>query len=153
MISCSYWMSSYRNTVLCCSSAFSLLAWLPPWFNFLAVCWNSSKWVSGIHKAPHLATKFFRAQLRPPSSLQCVCLSVCLSLCLMGMSWGRLVMSAHICLRESFSYLCLIIKSNSCLELSHGTVETNLTRNHDVAGSILGLAHWIKDLALSWAVV
>ena len=34
--------------------------------------------------------------------------------------------------------------SSSCL----GAAETNPTRNHEVAGSILGLTQWVKDLVL-----
>ena len=30
----------------------------------------------------------------------------------------------------------------------HGTAETNPTKNHEVAVSIPGLAHWVNDLAL-----
>ena len=29
-----------------------------------------------------------------------------------------------------------------------GTVEMNLTRNHDIVGSIPGLVQWVKDLVL-----
>ena len=34
-----------------------------------------------------------------------------------------------------------------------GTAETNPTRNHEVEGLIPGLAQWVKDTVLLWAVV
>ena len=44
-----------------------------------------------------------------------------------------------------------IYKSRSALSWSshRGAVETNLTKNHEVSGSIPGLAQRVKDLVLS----
>ena len=44
--------------------------------------------------------------------------------------------------------LTLNFKKKSFGSSCHGAVETNLTRNHEAAGSIPGLLQWVKDLAL-----
>ena len=43
------------------------------------------------------------------------------------------------------------LKKKKTHRRSHrGTAETNLTRNHEVTGSIPSLTQWVKDLALLW---
>ena len=46
-----------------------------------------------------------------------------------------------------------IIKESSNRSSHHGAVERNPTRNHEVACLIPGLAQWVKDPVLLWAVV
>ena len=42
------------------------------------------------------------------------------------------------------------IKGQIIQSSRHGTVGTNLIRNHEVVGWIPGLARWVKDLAMLW---
>ena len=44
----------------------------------------------------------------------------------------------------------LLFKTLAFQSSCHGTVEMNLTRNHEVVGSILGLTQWIKVPLLLW---
>ena len=49
-------------------------------------------------------------------------------------------------LREQSGYEGVHAKNKTCSWSSHpGTAEMNLTKNHEVVGSIPGLTRWVKD--------
>ena len=49
---------------------------------------------------------------------------------------------------EELSLACVGFKMPMDGSSCHSSEEMNLTRNHEVEGSIPGLATWVKDLAL-----
>ena len=51
-------------------------------------------------------------------------------------------------LRYCFESLKITLEMSTRGSSRHGAVETNPTRNHEVSGSIPGLAQWIKDRVL-----
>ena len=65
----------------------------------------------------------------------------------LGLSFSTILFLGQLAKDDDFILFKLYVKNG--LGSSHrGTVETNPTRNHEVVGSIPGLAHWVKDLAL-----
>ena len=54
--------------------------------------------------------------------------------------------------QQYLSATCVPLKKKK-RSFCHGTAEMNLTRNHEVSGSVPGLTQWVKDPSLLWAVV
>ena len=84
---------------------------------------------------PYIIKRFLSLKHHKSVSLECyqfVCIQVCFHL------------------KKESSRFAFIKKTKNKKKRTFrcGTVETNPTSNHDVAGSIPGLTQWVKDLAL-----
>ena len=53
-------------------------------------------------------------------------------------------------MRPVFSFKIFVYQNIQKRSSRGGTVETNLTGNHEVAGSTPGLTQWVKALTLLW---
>ena len=122
----------------------------PCWFSVCMIC---PLLLSGVLKSPAIIVLLSISPFKAVSSFLTY--------------WGDPMLDAYIFTTVKSSWIDpLIIMSYNSLSLilffilrsilsgrsHHGTVEMNLTRNHEIMCSIPGIAQWVKDLALLCAV-
>ena len=81
----------------------------------------------------------------------CLCFSgLCLHVCFCPLCYHTCTFHFYM---SGFYFFVSFIEIWIVRRSHPGAEEMNLTRNHEVEGSIPGLFQWVKNLALLWAVV